>query len=105
MTGLISPPAPIFPLELSAEERIAQNKVARQAAVDAIKVTTSSGKIFDGNELSQNRLARNIVAMAESGEAETPWKLADNTWASIPIDEMIEALNLARAEQTQIWQS
>ncbi len=76
-------------------------KQARQAEVDAIKVTTTSGKEFDGNEEAQTRMARAILAL--NAEEQTLWVLADNTPTYVSREELQEALRLAGAEQTQIW--
>src|SRR5450830_1468620 len=63
---------------LTTEERVAAAKSARQAAVAAIKVTTSSGKTFDGDETSQERMARAIQMADATGQSSTTWVLADN---------------------------
>lgn len=75
----------------------------RQAAVDAIQVTTDTGKVFDGDETSQGRMARAILALQLSGATETAWVLADNTPATVALQELQEALVLAGQEQTRIW--
>lgn len=103
MTGLISPPAPIFPQEPSAEEQRARFKVARQTAVDAIKVTTTSGLVFDGNEVSQGRMARRIVALQAAQLSVTAWVLADNSEVVVTLAELQEALLLAGDMQTRLW--
>lgn len=76
-------------------------KQERQAKVDAIIVTTQSGKRFDGDEVSQNRMSRAIVAMSDSDTI--MWVLADNTPASVTASELKEALRLAGEEITRIW--
>ena len=92
----------------SAQEAAALNvrqssKAARAAAVDAIKVTTASGKTFDGDETSQNRMARAIVALNATGTAETLWVLADNTPVQVTAAELAEALALSGAAQAALW--
>lgn len=76
-------------------------KQERQSKVDAIIVTTQSGKRFDGDEVSQNRMSRAIVAMSDSDTI--MWMLADNTSASVTANELKEALRLAGEEMTCIW--
>lgn len=76
-------------------------KQARTAAVEALTVTTQSGKIFDGNEEAQGRMARAICVMIE-GET-TNWVLANNTVAVVTYGELKEALKLAGAAQTDLW--
>lgn len=91
------------------EDQIAQiewseKKIERAAAVQAIKVTTSSGKIFDGDEIAQERMTRAITA-STSEEEKTMWKLADNTLVTINVAELREALRLSGEAQTTIWEN
>ena len=79
-----------------------QKKATRTEAVARIRVTTASGKVFDGDETSQTRMARAVVALQAAGQAETLWVLADNTPATVTLDELSEALALAGAEQTRL---
>lgn len=75
-------------------------KAQRQILVDNIKVTVGT-KVFDGDGVSQGRMARAAVAMADT---ETVlWVLADNTPTQCTKVELLEALRLAGAEQTRIW--
>ena len=72
-------------------------------SVNNIKVTTTSGKVFDGNETSQDRMVRAINIASISGQTETQWKLADNTIVMVTLDELKEALMLAGQEMSKIW--
>ena len=83
-----------------AEIDRASFKATRAEAVNAIVVTVGD-KQFDGDELSQTRMARALVGMLE-GET-IPWVLADNSVAAVTRDELTEALRLAGAEQTRLW--
>ena len=88
----VDPPTP--------EELREAFKAQRQLLVDAIKVAVGT-KVFDGDEVSQGRMARAAVAMTD---AETVlWVLADNTPTQCTKAELIEALRLAGEEQTRIW--
>lgn len=80
-----------------------QAKIERQARVDAIKVTTSSGKVFDGDETSQTRMARAIVAMQATNTTSTSWVLADNTPTLVTVAELVEALALSGTAQSSVW--
>ena len=80
-----------------------QKKAAREEAVSRIRVTTASGKLFDGDETSQTRMARAVVALQAAGQPETTWVLADNTPATVTLAELAEALALAGTEQTRLW--
>jgi hypothetical protein len=79
------------------------NKATRQVQVDAIKVTTSAGHTFDGNEVSQGRMARAIIALSTGLAPSVTWVLADNTAIKATAAELTEALALAGEAQTKIW--
>lgn len=86
--------------------KIDQREVAksqRQAAVEKIIVTTAAGHRFDGDETSQNRMARAIVALQATGTTSVMWVLADNTAIDASAAELSEALALAGAAQAAIW--
>lgn len=76
-------------------------KAARHTQIAAIVVTTSSGNAFDGDEKSQDRMARALAAMDEADTL--PWVLHDNTVATVERSELREALRLAGAEMAAIW--
>lgn len=81
----------------------AKAKQMRQTLVDKIQVTTQSGKTFDGDETSQNRMARAILALQATGTPTVTWVLADNTSTQATVAELSEALALAGATQAAIW--
>lgn len=86
-----------------ATEHIAA-KDRRQKLVDGIKATTASGCVFDGDETSQNRMARAIIALnAAAPDTTVNWTLADNTVAQVGAAELTEALAIAGAAQAAIW--
>lgn len=88
--------------EQIAEIAMQKAKQQRQEQVDAIIVTTASGKQFDGNEEAQGRMTRAIAAL-DPGET-TLWILADNTPDPLVTrEELREALRLAGAAQTAVW--
>lgn len=86
---------------LVGAERMAALKYQRMDAVEAILVTTTAGRVFDGDELSQTRMARAVAAL-NPGEAVT-WILHDNSVVSVTREELQEALRLAGAAQTALW--
>lgn len=97
--GLIAPyvaPPPPTQAELDA-----QAKQAKIEAVSQITVTTSTGKTFDGDEDSQNRMARAVTA-SSAGES-TLWKMANNLPDTVTHEELKEALRLAGDAMTLIW--
>ena len=77
-------------------------KKARQAAVDAIKVTTQAGHTYDGDEVSINRLTAAITVLNATGGT-VPWVLADNSVVVASAAELTEALALAAAEVARLW--
>lgn len=90
--------------ELAAEE-LAQAKAERADAVSRITVTVD-GMVFDGDETSQERMARTITAAVATGEdmsATTTWVLADNTVAKVSIKQLAQALRAAGEAQTELW--
>lgn len=81
-----------------------QFKVERAAAVAALTVTTQAGNTFDGDEVSQGRISRAILALQAAGAGSvTPWVLADNTVIQANAAELLEALTLAGLEQSRLW--
>lgn len=79
-------------------------KSGRDDAVSRITVTTASGQVFDGDEISQGRMARSILGMQSQPEGSTvQWVLHDNTVVDVGIVELQEALTLAGLRQTELW--
>jgi hypothetical protein len=78
-------------------------KQERAAAVSEIKVTTAAGNTFDGDETSQDRMTRAIVALQATGALTVTWVLADNTVIQASVDELVEALALSGAAQAAVW--
>ena len=79
-------------------------KSQRAAAVASIKVTTAAGNVFDGDEVSQGRMARAVLSInAAPAGATTPWVLADNTVINATADELLEAMTLAGIAQGALW--
>jgi len=84
--------------EYAAQEVLKDIQVARQAKTEAlasVKVTTTSGKVFDGRDIDQQRMVSAILSSSVINITETHWKLADNTIATISLDELKEALALS----------
>lgn len=80
-----------------------KTKMAREIAVNNITVTTSSGKVFDGDEKSQDRMVRAIQVADITSQTETTWRLADNNDVTVSLEELKEALSLAGQEMSRIW--
>ena len=95
MSQIISIPQVADPLAMA--------KAARAAEVAAIKVTTQSGKTFDGDEVSQDRMVRAIVGLQAIGQTQILWVLASNVPTVVTVAELVEALALAGAAQAAVW--
>lgn len=91
--------APLSEEEIAAKE-LAKAKAERADYVSKIIVTVD-GMQFDGDETSQDRMARSCVALNE-GET-VQWVLADNTIAQVTKEQLRQALRLAGEAQTEIW--
>lgn len=88
----------------TAEQLREEWKASRAAAVEAIDVTTAAGNTFDGDEISQGRMARAIIALDAAAPGTTVnWILADNSVIDATAAELVEALALAGAAQAAIW--
>lgn len=96
-------PVDVVPVALSAEQARELAKSNRAAAVAAITVTTQAGNEFDGDEASQGRMARAIIALQANPGATVNWVLADNSVINATAAELTEALALAGAAQAAIW--
>lgn len=93
--GDFPPPAPVFDREAA--------KAARAIAVENIKVTTTAGNTFDGDETAQTRMARAVLVLSTGAALSVLWVLADNTVIQADAAELAEALALAGAEQARLW--
>lgn len=78
-------------------------KAERQSKVESITVTTQAGNTFDGDEVSQTRMARAIIALSTGLAPSVIWVLADNTTIQATAAELTEALVLAGQAQAEIW--
>lgn len=80
-----------------------QKKAARAVTVGAITVTTAAGHTFDGDEVSQTRMVRAIVALQATATPNIAWVLSNNTAIQATAAELTEALALAGAAQAAVW--
>ena len=83
-----------------AEQALARAKAERAAAVSQIVVTVD-GMQFDGDETSQERMARTVLTL-DAGET-VPWVLYDDTIAQVTREQLAQALKLAGQAQTALW--
>ena len=87
----------------TAEEIRAAFIADRTAQVKALTVTTVSGKTFNGDEVSQSRMARAILAAGIVDQTQTYWTLANNVSTLITLDELKEALGKSMQAMAAIW--
>ena len=85
----------------AAYDRV-QAKARREALVESIVVEVGD-KAFDGDEVSQTRMARAVVAMQAMGVVSIPWTLADNRTVVVSINELVTALAMAGQRQSELW--
>ena len=85
----------------TAQDAVAAKKL-RDTAAAAIKVTLN-GKVFDGDEVAQGRIARAVAAAESAGITTYQWKLADNSVAEVSLSELKQALALAFQAQSALW--
>lgn len=79
-------------------------KFDRATAVANIKVTSSLGRTFDGDEASTTRMLKPIKVLEHEPEGTTAlWVLSDNTPVQVGLAEFLEVLKLAGIEQTKLW--
>ena len=78
-------------------------KAQRSEDVSKLTVETDSGRVFDADEVSQNRISRTIQALEGQGLVEAQWRLADNTEENISVDEFKEVLFKALQAQSSLW--
>lgn len=97
-TGFIAPEKIIDAAALREAE-----KIQRDITTAEILVTTAAGNVFNGDEVSQNRLSRAIMALQLTGTLTTHWVLANNVATEVGVPELAEALALSGAAQTALW--
>ena len=85
------------------EQILAEKKRQRQAIVDSITVTVSTGKVFDGNEDAQRRLNNAVSVAAITGETSCTWVLANNVPTVVTLAEIKEAFALAFQAMGAVW--
>lgn len=81
-------------------QALEQAKVERSDAVGKITVEVD-GMTFDGNEVSQQRMARCVMVMND-GES-ISWVLADNSVAVVTKEQLKKVLSLAVVKQSELW--
>lgn len=83
-----------------AEQELFKAKAERADAVSKITVEVD-GMVFDGDETSQQRMARSIVALED--DETMPWVLFDDSIANVTKSQLKQALRLAGIKQSELW--
>ena len=86
---------------IAATQRNAK-KAQREANVKNILVTVN-GKEFNGDEISQTRISRALIALEFAKQDSTKWILANNEEAIVTKAELAQVLILAGQKQTELW--
>ena len=89
----------------AAELKMSDAKTDRAGEVSRITVDVD-GMTFDGDETSQNRMARKVLSAQMSSiqmSEKTDWVLADNTVASVSYEQLAKACALAGQKQSELW--
>lgn len=96
---------PLTQQEIDSQKQmdLMRAKMSRSSKIDEITVTTSNGNTFDGDERSQDRMARAVAVMEDTDTM--PWVLADNSVITVGKRELREALRLAGMQMAAIWVS
>lgn len=75
---------------------------AKAEALKTITVTTTNGNTFDGDETARTDMVSAIMTSSVLNLTEHAWKMANNTWVVITIDELKEALALSIQRKGEI---
>lgn len=90
----------------SVEEQVQAFKQSRQEQLDSAVVTTQSGKQFDADENSINRMDFAISAATRKGKNLIQWSTADvetGVKVDVTVSELEEAHDLAVENMDRIW--
>jgi hypothetical protein len=87
-------------LQKEYEQALRIWKQQRQEAVDAI-IVEHNGKEFQGDEISQDRIARAILSLSD--EDTINWAAYDNTEVELTKADLQAILAQAREQQSMIW--
>lgn len=100
-------------MDLTTEE-LAENailerqskKAARQVELDAITVSVDDGKggelVFQAGKESRDLMSQAVDAAVTLGVAVHKWKMADNTWQTVTLDQLKKARALGLQRHAEI---
>ena len=88
------------------EEMLRINEEKKAVELDTVKVRTSTGKLFYGDDKSRIDINDAINLSIELGRTSTIWKLAEeyegNKFAEVSLEELKEVRQLALEEKARI---
>lgn len=86
-------------MEINSEKKAIKDaeiyKEEQSTLLNSLTVTTTNGNTFDADNVARQDMLSAIDASATLGVTENNWKLADNSWKIIQLDELKEASALA----------
>jgi hypothetical protein len=99
---IINPPEPEHvPTQEEIEaQALADAKRERAKAVDRLTVEVE-GMVFDGDEVSQARMA--VAASSMTDDETNIWVLHDNSVVQVTKAQLLQACRLARIAQSAVW--
>jgi len=81
--------------------KLTSAKLIREAGTSSIEVTLTNGIVLDGDELSQNRLARALLVM--SADDAISWIATNNKIVQLAKEDVAEAIKLSLENQSSIF--
>ncbi len=87
-----------FPsLNFTYTDVLKYNKINLVASIEVLY----NGTVYQGDEISQDRMSRAIVGMDDDDTIE--WKAKDNSKVTLLKSDLKQILRLAGIEQTKLW--
>lgn len=90
-------------------QELADFRASRQALLDSAVVETTSGNLYDADEVSITRMSNGVIAAIVGGKSDTDiieWSLADTdtgVMTDVSLSDLKEALALAVINMGEVW--
>lgn len=95
----------VAPAPAQSQEQAAEDWKQERTRLVAEITVQIDGKVFDGDEESQARMARAVtVLQLQPKGSEVPWTLADNTVTSVTLPVLAAALTESMKRMAELWQ-
>ena len=92
-----------FTPHVPTADEIRQAFIIERAAEVAALTVTVNGKVFNGDEVSQSRMARAIISAGVINATSTNWTLANNVSTEVTLVELQTALAMSMQAMAAIW--